>query len=98
MTGQVAAISANHLWAIALGIGLGGAVLAAVLLTVLVSTVDDIDRSVAGLLDVAGKVAANTASIPQLTATAPVLAEINEELIVQESYMNALTDGFGGGS
>jgi hypothetical protein len=98
MTGQVAAISANHLWAIALGIGLGGAVLAAVLLTVLVSTVDDIDRSVAGLLDVAGKVAANTASIPQLTATAPVLAEINEELIVQESYMNALTDGVGGSS
>ena len=31
-------------------------------------------RSVDGLLDVAGEVAANTANIPQLQATAPVLA------------------------
>lgn len=98
MTGHAAAITANHLWAIALGIGLGAALLAAVLLIILVRTVGGIDRSVSGLLDVAGQVAANTASIPQLTATAPVLAQINEELIVQESYMNALTDGFGGTS
>jgi hypothetical protein len=96
MSVQVAAISANHLWAIALGIGLGGAVVAAILLTILVSTVDDIDRSVAGLLEVAGKVAGQTASIPQLRATAPVVAQINDELVIQDGYMNALTDGFGG--
>jgi hypothetical protein len=90
------AVTANHLWAIALGIGLGGAVIAAVLLVVLVSTVDDIDKSVAGLLDVAGKVGANTANIPQLTATAPVLGLIVQEAVVQDGYMNALTDGYGG--
>ncbi|MDQ6605826.1 MAG: hypothetical protein M3Z06_04670 [Actinomycetota bacterium] len=96
MTISLAAISANHLWGIALGIGLGGAVVAAVLLVVLVRTVHDIDMSVAGLLEVAGKVGANTANIPQLTATAPVLAQIVQEAVVQDGYMNALTDGYGG--
>ncbi|MBK5117793.1 MAG: hypothetical protein JJE23_12855, partial [Thermoleophilia bacterium] len=38
---------------------------------------------------------ANTANIPQLEATAPVLAEIFDEAVVQDGYMNALTDGFG---
>ena len=42
------------------------------------------------------KVAANTANIPQLEATAPVLGLIVEEAVVQDGYMNALTDGFGG--
>ena len=46
--------------------------------------------------DVAGKVACNTANIPQLEATAPVLGLIVEEAVVQDGYMNALTDGFGG--
>ena len=48
-----------------------------------------------GLLDVAGAVAANTANIPQLQATAPVLAQIVDEAVVQDGYMNALTDGYG---
>ncbi len=90
------AVTANHLWGIALGIGLAGALIAAVLLTVLVRTVGDIDKSVAGLLEVAGKVGANTANIPQLTATAPVLGQIVQEAVVQDGYMNALTDGYGG--
>ena len=47
-----------------------------------------------GLLDVAGKVGANTANIPQLVATAPVLSEIVDEAVVQDGYMNALTDGY----
>ena len=55
-----------------------------------------IQRSVDGLLEIAGKVGANTANIPQLEATAPVLALIVEEAVVQDGYMNALTDGFGG--
>ena len=50
---------------------------------------------VAGLLEVAGKVGANTANIPQLEATAPVLGLIVDEAIVQDGYMNALTDGYG---
>jgi hypothetical protein len=47
------------------------------------------------LLEVAGKVAGNTANIPQLQATAPVLGQIVDEAVVQDRYMNALTDGYG---
>jgi ABC-type xylose transport system permease subunit len=89
------AVSANGLWAISLGIGLVAALVVAFLLVVLVRSVDDIDRSVGGLLEVAGKVAGNTAHIPQLEATAPVLGQIVEEAVVQDRYMNALTDGYG---
>jgi predicted permease len=89
------AISNNGLWAVSLGIGLVAALVVAALLYILVRTVEDIDKSVAGLLDVAGKVAGNTANIPQLQATAPVLGEIVDEAVVQDRYMNALTDGYG---
>ena len=89
------AVSANTLWAISLGIGLVAALTVAFLLFVLVRAVDDIDRSAAGLLEVAGKVAGNTAYIPQLQATAPVLGQIVDEALVQDRYMNALTDGYG---
>ncbi|HEX4108453.1 MAG TPA: hypothetical protein VHX88_09985 [Solirubrobacteraceae bacterium] len=96
MTTTVAATSAHTVWAIALGVGLGAAVIVAILLTVLVSTVDDIDKSVSGLLEVAGQLAGQTANIPELEATAPVLGLIVEEAVVQDGYMNALTDGYGG--
>jgi hypothetical protein len=89
------AVSGNTLWAVSLAIGLVAALVVAALLTILVRTVDDIGRSVGGLLDVAGKVAGNTANIPQLEATAPVLGLIVEEAVVQDRYMNALTDGYG---
>src|SRR5215211_5420193 len=36
-----------------------------------------------------------TANIPQLEATAPVLGLIVDEAVVQDRYMNALTDGYG---
>jgi hypothetical protein len=88
------AISNNGLWAVSLGIGLVAALVVAALLVVLVRAVDDIDRSVSGLLDIAGKVAGNTANIPQLQATAPVLGQIVDEAVVQDRYMNALTDGY----
>jgi ABC-type xylose transport system permease subunit len=88
-------MSAHELWTIALVAGLVAALVVAALLTVLVRTVNDIDRSVGTLLGVAGKVATNTANIPQLEATAPVLGLIVEEAVVQDGYMNALTDGFG---
>jgi hypothetical protein len=88
------AVSANTLWAVSLVIGLVAALVVAFLLIVLVRTVDDIGRSVGGLLQVAGKVAGNTANIPQLEATAPVLGLIVEEAVVQDRYMNALTDGY----
>jgi hypothetical protein len=96
MSALVIATSATTYWEIALVIGLVAALIVAVLLVVLVRTVDDIDRSVGGLLDVAGKVAANTQNIPQLEATAPVLGLIVEEAVIQDRYMSALTDGYGG--
>ena len=89
------AVSANTLWAISLVIGLVAALIVAALLTILVRTVDDIAGSARDLLEVAGKVAGNTANIPQLEATAPVLGLIVEEAVVQDRYMSALTDGYG---
>ena len=68
----------------------------AALLIVLVRTVTDIDRSVGGLLDVASKVATNTANIPELPGHRARLGLIVEEAVIQDGYMNALTDGYGG--
>jgi len=93
---SLAALSDHGAWGIALVIGLVAALAVAALLIVLVRAVMDIDRSVGALLEVAGKVAGNTANIPQLEATAPVLGLIVQEAVVQDGYMNALTDGFGG--
>jgi len=93
---SLAALSNHGAWEIALVIGVVAALIVAGLLAVLVRATDDIKRSVGRLLDVAGGVAGNTANIPQLEATAPVLGLIVEEAVVQDGYMNALTDGFGG--
>jgi hypothetical protein len=91
----VAALSNHGAWWIGLVIALVAALAVTALLAVLVAAVQDIKQSVNGLLDVAGKVATNTANIPQLEATAPVLSLIVDEAVVQDGYMNALTDGFG---
>jgi len=80
---------------IALAIGLVAALVVAALLLMLLVQTTRIRRSTDGLLEIAGEVGANTANIPQLEATAPVLAEIFDEAVVQDGYMNALTDGFG---
>ena len=85
-------------WGVALLIGLVAALVVAALLALLLVHVGRIQRSVANLLEIAGRVGANTANIPQLEATAPVLALIVEEAVVQDGYMNALTDGFGQGT
>jgi len=90
------AVTNNDLWTIALVIGLVAALIVAALLVALVRAVRSIDHSATNLLEVAGKVAGNTAHIPELQATAPVLGLIVEEAVVQDGYMNALTDGFGG--
>jgi len=94
---ELAALSNHGAWAIALVIGLVAALAVAGLLLVLMRAVEDIRRSARGLLDVAGQVAGQTANIPQLQATAPVLGMIVDEAIVQDGYMNALTDGYGNG-
>jgi hypothetical protein len=89
-------VSTNGIWTLSLIIGLVAALIVAGLLVLLIQAVDDIKRSVKNLLAVAGEVAGNTANIPQLEATAPVLGQIVDEAIVQDGYMNALTDGYGG--
>jgi hypothetical protein len=83
-------------FSIALVIGAVAAAVVVVLILLLLQNLARIQKSVDGLLEIAGKVGANTANIPQLEATAPVLALIVDEAIVQDGYMNALTDGFGG--
>ena len=88
-------MSAHTAWVISLIIGLVAALIVAGLLAVLIKAVRDIESSSEGLLEVAGKVGANTANIPQLEATAPVLGMIVDEAVVQDGYMNALTDGYG---
>ena len=89
-------MSSHGYWWLSLGIGLVAALVVAFLLGVLVKTVVSIQKSVDGLLVVATQVAGNTAAIPQLEATAPVLELIVQEAVVQDGYMNALTDGYGG--
>ena len=81
---------------IALVIGAAAAAVVVLLIVLLLGNLAKIQRSVDGLLTIAGKVGANTANIPQLEATAPVLEQIVDEAIVQDGYMNALTDGFDG--
>jgi hypothetical protein len=92
---SLAALSNHGAWWIALAIGLIAALVVAALLIVLIRAVMDIDKSVAALLGVAVNVGENTANIPQLEATAPVLGLIVDEAVIQDGYMNALTDGYG---
>jgi hypothetical protein len=94
----VAAFTNHDAWVLALIIGVVAALAVAGLLLALIRAVGNIKNSVKSLLDVAGKVAGNTANIPQLQATAPVLGLIVEEAVIQDGYMNALTDGFGNGN
>jgi hypothetical protein len=93
---MILAVTGHTLWQVSLLIGLAAALVVVLLLLMLLRAVNDIDTRVVKLIDVAGKVAANTAYIPQLQATAPVLGQIVDEAIVQDGYMNALTDGYGG--
>jgi hypothetical protein len=83
-------------FSIALVIGVVAAAVVVILILALLQNLARIQKSVDGLLEIAGAVGANTANIPQLEATAPVLALIVDEAVVQDGYMNALTDGFGG--
>ena len=93
---SVLAVSSEGYRVLTLVIGLVAAGAVTVLLVMLLMYIGRIQKSVEALLGIAGKVSANTKNIPQLQATAPVLAEIVDEAVVQDGYMNALTDGFGG--
>ncbi|HEY8639154.1 MAG TPA: hypothetical protein VIL53_01470 [Solirubrobacterales bacterium] len=95
MTLPIALADAERtLWYVSLALGLVVALVVAAMLLLLLRFLKNIETSVGGLLESAGKVADNTANIPQLQATAPVLEQIGAEGVVQDAYMNALTQGY----
>jgi hypothetical protein len=88
------ASSERTLWYVTLAVGLVVALVVAGMLITLLNLLGRIQAAVTGLLGSAGKVAENTANIPQLEATAPVLDQIAAEGVVQDGYMNALSQGY----
>jgi len=86
--------SERTLWYVTLAVGLVVALVVAAMLVILLRLLIRIQTGVRGLLASAGKVAENTANIPQLEATAPVLEQIAAEGVVQDGYMNALSQGY----
>ena len=54
-------LTSNRYWVLCPGHGAAAAVVVAVLLAVLIKTVEEASKSVEGLLEVAGQVASNTA-------------------------------------
>ena len=82
------------LWYVTLALGLVVALVVAAMLLMLLGLLGRIQGSVRDLLESAGGVAENTRYIPQLEATAPVLKQIAAEGVVQDGYMNALTQGY----
>ena len=87
--------SERTLWYVTLALGLVVALVVAGMLITLLNLLGRIQAAVTGLLGSAGKVAEDTANIPQLEATAPVLEQIAAEGVVQDGYMNALSQGYG---
>ena len=94
MIDVIAANDTHALWQVTLGMGAVVLAVVIILMMLLLSLVKDIQASVASLLETAGIVASQTANIPKLAATPPVLNLIIEEAIIQDGYMNALTDGY----
>ena len=88
------ASSERTLWYVSLAVGLVVALVVAGMLLTLLGLLGG-SRQRHGLLGSAGKVAENTSNIPQLEATAPVLEQIAAEGVVQDGYMNALSQGYG---
>ena len=86
--------SERTLWYVSLGLGLVVALVLAAMLLLLLRYLGSIRSNVNDLLENAGKVAENTANIPDLEATAPVLDQIAAEGVVQDGYMNALSQGY----
>ncbi len=67
-------------WWVALGIGLVVILVVVVLLSLLVSFVKDIDAEVGRVLEGAGRVAANTTTLPQLDTTAVAAEALEAEV------------------
>src|SRR5262249_4127757 len=86
--------SERTLWYVVLAVGLVVALVLAAMLLMLLGLLGRIQERVTGLLRAAGKVGENTSNIPKLEATAPVLEQIATEGVVQDGYMNALSQGY----
>jgi hypothetical protein len=93
---MMAAFDTHALWQMALGMGGVVLIVVIILLMLLLSLVIDIETSVGRLLSTAGMVASHTVNIPKLALTPAVLNLVIEEAIIQDGYMNALTDGYTG--
>jgi hypothetical protein len=93
---SIAAFDTHALWQIAVGMGAVVLIVVIILLMLLLSFVKDIQTSVAVLLETAPVIAQHTSKIPLLKATPAVLNLVIEEAIIQDGYMNALTDGYTG--
>jgi hypothetical protein len=96
VTTTLAAFDTHAVWQVVLGMGAVVLVVVIILMMLLLSLVKDIEARVESLLVTAGVVASYTGNIPKLAATPPVLNLIIEEAIIQDGYMNALTDGYVG--
>lgn len=83
----------HYFWYVALGLGMVVVLVVAALMVLLLSYVTDIDRGVVVLLESAGALASQTVHIPALAATAPVLALIVEEALVQDAFLTSVTEG-----
>jgi len=90
----ISAFDTHALWQISLGMGAVVLAVVIILMMLLLSLVKDIQASVASLLATAPIVSSYTENIPKLGATPAVLNLIIEEAIIQDGYMNALTDGY----
>ena len=94
MIDVIAATDTHAIWQVVIGMAYVVLAVVIILMMLLLSLVKDIQASVANLLETAGIVASQTVNIPKLAATPPVLNLIIEEAIIQDGYMNALTDGY----
>ncbi|MEJ7784288.1 MAG: hypothetical protein WKF96_05740 [Solirubrobacteraceae bacterium] len=92
----LAAFDTHALWLVAVGMGAVVLIVVIILLMLLLSFVKDIQESVEILLETAPLVAKHTVKIPLLKLTPAVLNLVIEEAIIQDGYMNALTDGYTG--
>ena len=96
MNDHLAAFDTHALWQIAVGMGAVVLIVVIILLMLLLSFVKDIQTSVEILLETAPIVAAAHVEDPAAEATPAVLNLVIEEAIIQDGYMNALTDGYTG--
>jgi len=86
----------HALWQVAIGIGAVVLIVVVVLLMLILSYIKDIQQGVDALLETAPIIAQHTSKVPLLKLTPAVLNLIIEEAIIQDGYMNALTDGYTG--